>query len=143
MDPVTVGAVLLAIVSGAAGQAGSRLWDSAAALVRRPFGHQPAKGATEPAGSGMAEVTALEHAPHDEERAMALAQALLARGAVDSAFRHELEAWWAQARRLRLADGGVTNTISGGVQHGPVLQGRDFTSITFGARPSDGAASAK
>lgn len=31
---------------------------------------------------------------------------------------------------------GVVNVISGGVQQGPVLQGRDFTSLSFGV-PSD------
>ncbi|HUC25016.1 MAG TPA: hypothetical protein VMA73_20085 [Streptosporangiaceae bacterium] len=28
----------------------------------------------------------------------------------------------------------VVNVISGGVQHGPVLQGRDFTGLSFGPR---------
>jgi hypothetical protein len=37
VDPVTLGAVLLAIVSGAAGEAGSRLWDKVSTLVRAPF----------------------------------------------------------------------------------------------------------
>ena len=32
--------------------------------------------------------------------------------------------------------GNVTNTISGGTQHGPVLQGRDFTGLTFGSSPA-------
>ncbi|MEV0265016.1 hypothetical protein AB0I49_27255 [Streptomyces sp. NPDC050617] len=27
--------------------------------------------------------------------------------------------------------GSVTNTVSGGVQHGPVVQGRDFSNLTF------------
>jgi hypothetical protein len=30
----------------------------------------------------------------------------------------------------------VTNTISGGYQYGPVLQGRDFIGLTFGATPA-------
>lgn len=29
------------------------------------------------------------------------------------------------------ADGNVTNVITGGVQHGPVLMGRDFTGVTL------------
>lgn len=32
--------------------------------------------------------------------------------------------------------GDVENTISGGTFSGPVLQGRDFTSMTFGASPA-------
>ncbi|MYS85543.1 hypothetical protein GTZ85_36380 [Streptomyces sp. SID5474] len=31
------------------------------------------------------------------------------------------------------AAGAVHNTISGGTQHGPVVQGRDFTGLTFGS----------
>jgi hypothetical protein len=33
------------------------------------------------------------------------------------------------------AAGDVTNTISGGTQHGPVFQGRDFSGLTFGSPP--------
>jgi hypothetical protein len=32
--------------------------------------------------------------------------------------------------------GNITNTISGGTQYGPMLQGRDFTGLTFGATPA-------
>jgi hypothetical protein len=41
-----------------------------------------------------------------------------------------------QADPARDKLGNVTNTISGGAQHGPVLQGRDFTGLTFGANPA-------
>jgi hypothetical protein len=35
------------------------------------------------------------------------------------------------------AGGGQTrSTISGGIQHGPVLQGRDFSNITLGVAPA-------
>ena len=37
MDPVTIGAVLLAIASGAGEGLGKQLWDGVVALVRRPF----------------------------------------------------------------------------------------------------------
>ena len=140
MNPVTIGAVLLAITSGAAGEAGSKLWDAIAALVRRPFGSQQTKHTAESISSGTAELAALEAAPHDGERAVALAQVLLARSAADSRFSRELEAWWAQTKFLT-GDGSVTNTITGGVHHGPVFQGRDFSNISFGTPPSDGSAS--
>ena len=39
-------------------------------------------------------------------------------------------------RRPGRTDGNVTNTISGGNQYGPVLQGRDFTGQTFGSPAS-------
>jgi hypothetical protein len=32
--------------------------------------------------------------------------------------------------------GNVTNTISGGTQQGPVLQGRDFSNVTFSVSPA-------
>ncbi len=43
--------------------------------------------------------------------------------------------WWQQAEQIRDSIGNTTNAISGGIQHGPVLQGRDFSNITFGAPP--------
>lgn len=59
-------------------------------------------------------------------------------------------AWWAprgadsgraesagreQVPPVREKTGNVTNEISGGTFSGPVLQGRDFTGLTFGAAP--------
>jgi hypothetical protein len=137
MDPVTIGAVLLAIVSGAAEEAGSRLWDGVVALVRRPF----RKAAADRAGAsvipaGEAELAALERAPDDEQRAVALAEVLLARAGADAEFGQALRAWWEQAEPVRASLGDVTNTISGGTQQGPVLQGRDFSNITFGVSPA-------
>jgi hypothetical protein len=45
MDPITIGAVLLAIVSGAGTQLGTQLWEGAVSLVRRPFRREAAGGA--------------------------------------------------------------------------------------------------
>lgn len=39
--------------------------------------------------------------------------------------------------------GDVENTISGGAFHGPVLQGRDFPGLTFGASPAAPASQQK
>lgn len=137
MDPLTVGAVLLAIVSGAGGELGSKLWTGVSALVRRPFHpRHPAEDAAALMPSGEPELEALERAPADEGRAVALAEALVARAGADAEFRQALEGWWEQASPLRTGEGNVTNTISGGTQHGPVLQGRDFTGMTFGAAPA-------
>ena len=136
MDPVTIGAVVLAIVSGAAGEAGGRLWDGLVSLVRRPFRNSAGSPATlvvRP--SGQAEMAALERAPSDERRAVALGQALLGRAEVDVAFQRELESWWAQASQVQTGQGNVINTISGGTLHGPALQGRDFNELTFNASP--------
>jgi hypothetical protein len=59
-------------------------------------------------------------------------------------------AWWApqaansgEAVSARGDAGDVTNTISGGSQYGPVLQGRDFAGLTFGASPSTPGAGPK
>jgi hypothetical protein len=132
MDPVTIGAVLLAIVSGAGGQLGAQLWDGVVSLVRHPFRRKAA--AVVPAGE--AELSALQQAPGDQQKAVALAEALLARSGADDEFRRALESWWQRAEPIRASVGNVTNTISGGIQRGPVLQGRDFSNVTFGAAPA-------
>lgn len=133
MDPVTLGAVLLAAISGASGELGTQLWAAAVALVRRPFGNRTPAGQT-PAAllAGDAELAALARDPANERRATALAEVLMARANVDIEFRQALQNWWEQAGTLRSGDGNVTNSISGGTQHGPVLQGRNFGHITFG-----------
>ncbi len=136
MDPVTIGTVLLAIVSGAGGQLGAQLWAGVGALVRRPFRRQaPADSEAVALSAGEAELAALERTPADERRAMALAEVLVARAGADGEFRRALEGWWEQAGPVLAGEGNVTNTISGGTQQGPVLQGRDFTNVTFGAAP--------
>ncbi len=83
--------------------------------------------------AGEAELAALQQAPGDQHKAVALAEALLARSNADDEFRRALERWWQQAEPIRASIGNVTNTISGGIQHGPVLQGRDFSNVSFGA----------
>ena len=140
MDPVTIGAVLLAIVSGAGSQLGTQLWDGLVSLVRRPFHRKEATSgdATTVVPAGEAELAALQQAPSDKYKAVALAEALLARSGADDEFRRALESWWQQAESIRagINIGNVTNTISGGSQQGPVMQGRDFSNITFGVPPA-------
>jgi hypothetical protein len=141
VDPVTVGAVLLAVATGVSEALGGQLWAGVVSLVRRP--RRGGKGPAEelPAsGSGEAELVALRESPADQQKAMALAEVLLARAAADAEFGRELRDWWAQAGPVREKIGDVTNTISGGTFSGPVLQGRDFTApITFGASPAPSA----
>jgi hypothetical protein len=114
---------------------GSQVWAGLSALVRRPF-HRVAvtDGGSAPLSSGSAELGALQDSPTDERQAMALAEVLMARANVDSGFRDALQAWWEKASRVPVG-GDVTNTISGGTQYGPVLQGRDFSGLTFGSPP--------
>jgi hypothetical protein len=101
--------------------------------VRRPF-HR-GNAAQEPVAavsSGEAELAALEQAPGDQQLAVALARSLLARAEADGEFGNELAAWWEQASSIHVS-GDVASMISGGTFHGPVLQGRDFTGLTFGS----------
>jgi len=140
MDPVTIGAVLLAVAGGAGGQLGTQLWEGVVSLVRRPFRRKTATSgsaaAAEVVPAGEAELAALQQAPGDQSKAVALAEALLARSGADEEFRRALESWWQQAEPVRVSIGNVANTISGGTQQGPVLQGRDFSNITFGSAPA-------
>ncbi|CAL9508555.1 hypothetical protein SUDANB145_03569 [Streptomyces sp. enrichment culture] len=130
MDPIAAG-LLVAVATGAAGEAGRQLWDVLGRLVRRA--PEPGDGTpdTRVPATGEAELAALDEAPHDMERARRLSEALGHRAVHDSEFRAELAQWQHQARILRTGDGETSNTISGGVQHGPVLQGRDFSEIHF------------
>jgi hypothetical protein len=56
---------------------------------------------------------------------------LAVRAAVDTEFSAGLRQWHEQAKLVRTGDGDVHNTISGGTQYGPVLQGRDFSGLSF------------
>lgn len=135
MDPVTISAVLMAIVGGASGELGSRLWDGLSALVRRPFTHGQAAAGEAPVPSGEAELARLEGAPADRRQdvAMALAQALVTRADADEDFERMLAGWLDQANQVHVGQGNVTNTINSGTFHGPVVQTRDVTNMTFGA----------
>jgi hypothetical protein len=133
MDPVTIGAVLAAVAGGAGGALGTQVWAGACALVRRPFRRDCSAVDTAAAvSSGAVELAALQQNPIGPDRAVALAEVLLARAGVDSGFCEALQDWWAQARQIHVG-GDVTSTISGGTFHGPVVQGRDFPNLTFGS----------
>jgi len=132
MDPATIGAVLAAVAGGAGGALGSQVWAGVSALVRRPFRQAGASGAAVASASGAAELAALEQAPADERRGVALAEVLIARAVADGGFLAALDAWWAEASQVHIG-GDVANTIGGGTFHGPVLQGRDFTGLSFGS----------
>ena len=137
VDPVTVGAVLLAVVTGVSEALGGQLWAGVVSLVRRPFRSKQESDAAPAVASGEAEMLALQQSRGDRQKAVALAEVLLARAEADAGFDRALKDWWAQAEPVREKVGNVTNTISGGSQYGPVLQGRDFTGpITFGATPT-------
>jgi hypothetical protein len=74
-------------------------------------------------------LVALSEAPGEPARAEALSGVLAARAAVDPEFAAALDSWRGQVPAL--VEGSVTNTVSGGTQYGPVVQGRDFSGITF------------
>lgn len=132
MDPITA-AALTALAGTVGGEAGRQTWQGLTALVRRPFRRGAAQD-VEPDGSpvissGELEVVDLENSPADPLRAQALATALGVRAALDDEFRALLEEWWQHARTS--SGGEVHNNISGGTQNGPVVQGRDFSGLTF------------
>lgn len=133
MDPISV-ALLGALAGGAGGEAGRQAWTALTALVRRPFrGGQ--RAVEESARSGEAELVRLVEEPADPAHAQALSTALSERAARDTEFSAALHRWHDQARLVRTGDGEVSNTISGGTFSGPVLQGRDFSGISFTTSP--------
>ena len=136
MDPVTLAAVLVAVVTGASEALGGQLLTGLVSLVRRPWHRTTATADPAALPPGEAELAALQQSPRDEHKAVALAEVLLARSQADSGFGRALREWWEGAEPVRASLGDVTNTISGGTQYGPVLQGRDFTNLTFGASPA-------
>ncbi|MGW2964985.1 hypothetical protein ACWDGI_41975 [Streptomyces sp. NPDC001220] len=133
MDPVSVG-LLAALAGGAGGKFGEQAWAGLSALVRRPF-RRDGGGQAPAVSSGETELVHLASAPDDQSRAQALSTALAVRAAVDEDFRTHLTAWHEQAKLVRTGDGSVTNTVSGGTQNGPVLQGRDFSNLNFTTPP--------
>ncbi|MGI5401781.1 hypothetical protein ACQEVG_20515 [Streptomyces sp. CA-135486] len=127
MDPVSV-ALLGALAGGFGGEAGKRAWNSLTTLVRRPFANRSVS-------SGEPELTALAQAPGEVERAHALSTVLAVRSALDPDFGSALSSWAEQARLVQTGEGDVHNEISGGTQHAPVLQGRDFSGLNFTTSP--------
>ncbi|MFF9819734.1 hypothetical protein [Streptomyces sp. NPDC014006] len=133
MDPVSVG-LLAALAGGAGGELGQQAWAGLTALVRRPFRRNAGEEAPV-VSSGEAELARLAQDPADQQYAQALSTALAVRAALDTAFRNGLAAWQEQAKLVSTGDSTVHNTISGGTQHGPVLQGRDFSGLSFTTPP--------
>lgn len=132
MDPISAG-LLVAVATGAAGEAGKQLWTRLTELV----GRRPEREENAPLPVGSAELLSFHQDPQDLDRAGALSSALASRAENDATFRNELAQWHQQAQNLRTGDGETSNTISGGTVNGPVLQGRDFSGINFNG-PSQG-----
>ncbi|MCW5254640.1 hypothetical protein [Streptomyces sp. SHP 1-2] len=128
MDPISA-SVLVAAATGAGGEAGRRLWEALSGLVRRTPGDDPARSPVPAPGED--ELDALARSPEDEERARLLGEALRRRAAQDPGFRARLVHWEQRAQVLNTGSGDVRNVIGGGTQQGPVVQGRDFSGITF------------
>ncbi|MFI9172747.1 hypothetical protein [Streptomyces lincolnensis] len=133
MEPISV-ALLAALAGGAGGEAGRQAWTSLSSLVRRPF--RRAAETNDPAtGSGEAELALLEESPADPTCAQALSAALAARASVDADFETDLRRWRELTVSVRTDQSQVHNEISGGHFSGPVIQGRDFTGLTFTTPP--------
>ncbi|MFI1926275.1 hypothetical protein [Streptomyces sp. NPDC020377] len=57
------------------------------------------------------------------------------RASLDPDFETGLQRWLEQARPGRIGDGEVHNEIKGGTFHGPAVQGRDFSGVSFTTPP--------
>ncbi|MDN3264925.1 hypothetical protein QWJ26_35015 [Streptomyces sp. CSDS2] len=134
MDSISA-ELLVTMATGAAGEAGRQLWAALSGLVRR----RPAAGEEPEPATGEVELASLAEAPHDVARALALSEVLAVRAERDPSFLAGLTRWHEQARRLETGQGDTSNSISGGTQNGPVLQGRDFSGITFNDPGQGGA----
>ncbi|MCX2925258.1 hypothetical protein [Streptomyces sp. NEAU-W12] len=139
MDPIAVG-LLAALAGGAGGELGRQAWAGLSALVRQPFRRGRDAAEAPQVSTGEPELAALGQAPDDQERARALSAALAARTSLDPDFDAGLRQWHEGARLALTEDGGVRNSISGGNQYGPVIQGRDFSGLSFGTQPPPPAA---
>lgn len=137
--------LLAALAAGAGGEVGRQAWAGLSALVRRPFQRGQETAGHSAVSSGEAELTRLEHAPADPVRAQALSTALAMRATADADFHAGLQRWYEQAKLVRTGDGEVHNEISGGTFHGPAVQGRDFSGVSFTTPPpiTPGSPSAK
>ncbi|MEU1001283.1 hypothetical protein [Streptomyces tibetensis] len=119
--------LLMALAGGTAGAAGQHIWASLRGLVRR----RPEGGAA----SGEAELTALDEAADDGDRARKLAEVLVLRAQQDPAFARALDAWRREAEALdgkRTGAGDVHSEFSGGEFQGPVVVSRDIGKLRFG-----------
>jgi hypothetical protein len=127
VDPIS--GTLLALISGAGGEMGKQIWSSFCDLVRRPL-----RGVASELqiSSGEPELISLEKDPSDEALALALSHALAVRAEADLTFRDELTALVQRAQKVLPEPGSVRNIVSGGTVNGPLLQGRDFSNISFG-----------
>ncbi|MCX4806935.1 hypothetical protein OG594_35845 [Streptomyces sp. NBC_01214] len=130
MDPIST-ELLTALAGGVGGEAARQAWAWLRTLVGRPAAADSA------IVSGEAELDALEQAPADVDRAQALSTTLAQRAAVDPDFRTGLERWYQQIEVSKTGDGDVHIEISGNPKfYGPVLQGRDFSGVSFGSPPA-------
>lgn len=131
LEPISV-ALLAALAGGAGGEAGREAWAELSSLIRRPF-RRGRNGSATNASSGEAELLRLTESPDDARRAHALSTALAVRAAVDAEFHAGLRRWSEMIESP--VSRHVRNEITGGSFTGPVLQGRDFSGITFTNQP--------
>ncbi|MFF7977245.1 hypothetical protein [Streptomyces sp. NPDC007905] len=126
MEPISL-AILAAVASGAGGEFGKYLLEQLTSLVRRPTREQPA---------GTVELERLQLRPIDRERAQQLRTVLEERANQDSEFRCALEAWAnTAAQHADTLFGDVQNELSGGTVNGYLLQGKNFSNLSFGYTP--------
>ena len=106
-------------------------------LLQRIFGTRT-DGELEPLPGPVADVVA---DPADEDALAALRLAVRKALAADAGLQDQVREMLVQGGVS--ISGDVANTVSGGTQQGPVLQGRDFSNLSFGATPTPPAAFSK
>ena len=133
MDPITAAALsttLMPLVSGAAGEAGKKAWESLAAFVGKRFGRR--------SDAAKAARSLAQH-PDDAEHGELLAGILERAAAQDGDVADWIREWLRDAAPLADPRGAqvttVTNVVSGNARvHGPVIQSHTISGpITFGA----------
>lgn len=129
VDPVSMEA-LAALAGGAGGELGREAWAALTALVRRPR-NRTGVDRSGPSGGGESELLRLADAPGDQAAAEALSAALTQRARSDPAFDIDLTQWGQRSAPLTAEWGAVHNSVSGGIFHGPVIQTRDISGLTF------------
>ncbi|MFD8864788.1 MULTISPECIES: hypothetical protein [unclassified Streptomyces] len=138
MDPLTAGA-LIAVVSGAGGEAGRRALEGLSALSRRVLRRGAADPGADPAGdpgadpAGDGEPVTIPY--DDPEQLRRLAELLVERARQDPELSRDLAAWMSRYGTPSGEAGAVHNSVSGDARiTGPVIQGRDFHGpISFGS----------
>ena len=103
MDPVTLAAVLIAVVTGASEALGDQLLTGLASLVRRPWHRKTPTADPAALPPGEAELTALQQSPRDQQKAVRWRRCCWPGADADAGFGRALQEWWEHAEPVRVS----------------------------------------